>query len=591
MARIKLVWRLFPAFILIAVISLLAGTWFTASSWQTFYMRQLAGDLENRALLVEAYLQEVRPAPAEPRLNEVCGNLGKLTGTRLTVILPSGQVVGDSQRDPRTMDNHADRPEIREALAGRVGISTRFSFTLSHSMMYVAVPWRQQGRVAAVVRASLPVRAIDRALRALYVKIALGGFALVLLVAGLGFLIARRISRPLLDLQRGALRFARGDLKRKLPIPPTAELASLAEALNYMADQLQDQIQSLTRQGKELEAILSSMTEGVLAVDAQGRLITINSAGAAMLHLEADAARNQPVQEVVADPGLKWFVNRTLANPEPVEGEMEIKDDGGKRIFKAHGTSWRDPQGVSLGTLVVLHDITQLRQLENTRRDFVANVSHELKTPITSIKGFVETLLAGALAEPENAENFLKIIAKQTDRLNEIIDDLLTLSKIEQEAERRQIFLHGQKIQEVLQSAIQICAAKAAAKHIDIQLDCAADLRAQINPPLLEQALVNLVDNAVKFSEPGKVVQVEARREGPQTVIQVRDQGPGIPPEHLLRIFERFYRVDAGRSRKIGGSGLGLAIVKHIALAHEGRVAVASTPGEETVFSLYLKAD
>jgi two-component system phosphate regulon sensor histidine kinase PhoR len=591
MPPIKLVWRLFPAFILIAVICLLAGTWFTASSWRTFYVKQLAADLENRALLVEAYLQEARPSPEESRINEFCGKLGKLTGTRLTVILPSGKVVGDSEKDPRQMDNHGDRPEIREALAGRVGISTRFSFTLSHSMMYVAVPWRQQGRVAAVVRASLPVRAIDRALRAFYLKIALGGFVLALLVAGLGFLIARRISRPLLDLQRGALRFARGDLNRKLPIPPTAELASLAEALNYMADQLQNQITSLTRQGKELEAILSSMTEGVLAVDAQGRLITINSAGAAMLHLEADAARNRPVQEVVADPGLKWFVNRTLANPEPVEGEMEIKDDGRKRIFKAHGTSWRDPQGISLGTLVVLHDITQLRQLENTRRDFVANVSHELKTPITSIKGFVETLLAGALAEPENAENFLKIIAKQTDRLNEIIDDLLTLSKIEQDTERRQIFVHGQKIREVLDSAIQICAAKAAAKNIEIRLDCAPDLRAQINPPLLEQALVNLVDNAVKFSEPGKVVQVEARREGPQMVIRVRDHGPGIPPEHLPRIFERFYRVDAGRSRKIGGSGLGLAIVKHISLAHEGRVAVASTPGEETVFSLYLKAD
>jgi two-component system phosphate regulon sensor histidine kinase PhoR len=241
--------------------------------------------------------------------------------------------------------------------------------------------------------------------------------------------------------------------------------------------------------------------------------------------------------------------------------------------------------------LVVLHDITQLRQLENTRRDFVANVSHELKTPITSIKGFVETLLAGALKEPENAANFLKIIAKQTDRLTEIIDDLLTLARIEQEAERRQIFLHGQKIKAVLLSAIQVCEAKARAKGIDLELTCPDDLRAQVNPPLLEQALVNLVDNAVKFSEPGKVVRVEAQREGPQVIIRVRDQGPGIPPEHLPRIFERFYRVDAGRSRKIGGSGLGLAIVKHIALAHGGRVTAASTPGKETVFSLHLQAD
>ena len=590
MNRIKLVWRLFPAFILIGVICLVAATWYTARSWQTFYLGETAGDLENRARLVEIYLQDVRPAPDAIQVNEICQKLGKLTSTRLTVILASGKVAGDSQEDPKRMDNHADRPEFREAVQGRVGVSTRFSFTLGHNMMYVAVPWKQNDQPMGVVRASLPMHAIAGAIRALYLKVALGGLGVAFLVAVLSFFIARRISGPLKDLQRGALRFARGELDRKLPIPNTDELASLAEALNYMADQLQNQIQSLSRQGKEQKAILSSMTEGVLALDAEGRLLTINSAGARMLRLVPATAHNQPIQEVIQDSGLKWFINRTLSNPEPIEGEVEIKDNG-RRIFKAHGTSLRDHQGISLGTLVVLHDITQLRQLENTRRDFVANVSHELKTPITSIKGFVETLLAGALKEPDNAGNFLKIIAKQTDRLNEIIDDLLTLSRIEQDAERRQIFLNGQKIKGVLQSAIQVCEDTAAAKEIDIRLTCPDDLRAQINPPLLEQALVNLVDNAVKFSEPGRVVQVEAQREGAQVIIRVRDQGPGIPPEHLPRIFERFYRVDAGRSRKIGGSGLGLAIVKHIALAHGGRVTVASSPGKETVFSLHLPAD
>jgi len=590
MTRLKLVWRLFPAFILIAVICLVAGTWYTASSWRTFYLGETAENLANRARLVEIYLQDVRPVPDATQINEICRKLGKLTSTRLTVILASGKVAGDSQEDPQRMDNHADRPEFREAMQGKVGVSTRFSFTLGHNMMYVAVPWRQQDQPMGVVRASLPMKAIAGAIRALYLKVALGGLLIVFLVAVLGLFIARRISGPLNNLQRGALRFARGDLDRKLPIPNTAELASLAEALNYMAEQLQHKIQSLTRQGQEQKAILSSMTEGVLALDAEGRLLTVNSAGAAMLHLDPATAHNLPVQEVTQDSGLKWFINRTLSNPEPVEGEVEIKDNG-RRIFKAHGTSLRDSQGVSLGTLVVLHDITQLRQLENTRRDFVANVSHELKTPITAIKGFVETLLAGALKEPDNAENFLKIIAKQTDRLNEIIDDLLTLSRIEQDAERRQIFLKGQKIKGALQSAVQVCEAKAAAKKIALKLNCPDDLRAQINPPLLEQALVNLVDNAVKFSEPGQVVQVEAQRQGPQVIIRVRDQGPGIPPEHLPRIFERFYRVDAGRSRKIGGSGLGLAIVKHIALAHGGKVAVTSSPGQETVFSLQVPAD
>ncbi len=590
MRRIKLVWRLFPAFILIGVICLVAGTWYTANSWRKFYLQETATDLENRARLMEIYLQDVRPVPEAAQVNEICRKLGKLTSTRLTAILASGKVAGDSQEDPGRMDNHADRPEFREAMQGRVGVSTRFSFTLGHNMMYVAVPWRQEGQPVGVVRASLPMQAIAGAIRALYLKVALGGLFVVFLVAALGFFMARRISGPLNDLQRGALRFARGDLDRMLPIPDTAELASLAEALNYMAGQLQHKIQSLIRQGQEQQAILSSMTEGVLALDAEGRLLTINSAGAGMLHLDPVAAQNLPVSEITQDPGLKWFINRTLSSSHPIEEEVEIKDNG-RRIFKAHGTSLRDSEGTSLGTLVVLHDITQLRQLENTRRDFVANVSHELKTPITSIKGFVETLLAGALKEPDNAENFLKIIAKQTDRLNEIIDDLLTLSRIEQDAERRQIFFNGQKIKGALQNAVQVCEAKAAAKHIALELNCPEDLRAQINPPLLEQALVNLVDNAVKFSEPGAVVRLEAQREGPQVIIRVRDQGPGIPPEHLPRIFERFYRVDAGRSRKIGGSGLGLAIVKHIALAHGGRVTVTSSPGKETVFSLSVPAD
>ena len=347
MTRIKLVWRLFPAFILIAVICLVAGTWYTASSWRTFYLGETAGDLENRARLVEIYLQDVRPVSDEIQVNELCRKLGKLTSTRLTVILSSGKVVGDSQEDPKRMDNHADRPEFREAMQGKVGVSTRFSFTLSHNMMYVAVPWRQKDQLMGVVRASLPVHALEGAIRALYVKVAWGGLGAALLVAALSFFIARRISGPLLDLQRGALRFARGDLDRKLPIPHTAELASLAEALNYMADQLQHQIQSLSRQGKEQEAILSSMTEGVLALDAEGRLLTINNAGVEMLHLDPVTTQNLPVQEAIQDSGLKWFINRTLSNPEPIEGEVEIRDNG-RKIFKAHGTSLRDSQVTSL---------------------------------------------------------------------------------------------------------------------------------------------------------------------------------------------------------------------------------------------------
>jgi two-component system phosphate regulon sensor histidine kinase PhoR len=328
------------------------------------------------------------------------------------------------------------------------------------------------------------------------------------------------------------------------------------------------------------------MSEGVIALDADQKVITLNHAAARLLGVTPEDAHQRSIQDLVQDPSLRWFINRTLFVPEP--GEEELAVHNGKILLQAHGTPLKNGAGLALGTLIVLHDVTQFRRLERTRRDFVANVSHELKTPITSIKGFVESLLAGAWQEPDNALNFLRIIARQTDRLNEIINDLLSLSRLEQDVERGQIFLAPERLKVVLEEALQVCRPKAAAKNIQVILKCPDDLRARINPPLLEQAVVNLVDNAVKYSPENSLVQVEAEPAGPDAVIRVRDQGPGIDQEHLPRLFERFYRVDPGRSRKLGGTGLGLAIVKHIAQAHGGKVTVASIPGKGSTFTLHL---
>ncbi len=587
MRRIRLFWLIFPAFLLVTLVSLVAVTWYASRSWREFYLQEAASDLQIRARLVEGQIKRWFPPESGARIDKLCKEFGKITKTRYTVILPSGKVLGDSEEDPARMDNHRDRPEIQEALQGRVGVATRYSFTLKHHMMYVAVPLQPGDQTAGVVRAALPMTAIAQALRGLYLKIALGAAGIALLVTVLSLILARRLSLPLEDLKRGARRFAKGDLSRKLPIPDTDELGSLAEALNHMAEQLEDQIRTLKGQQQEQEAILSSMMEGVMAVDPEGKLITLNRAGARMLGVSAEAVQSMSIQEVVKDPELQWFLTRNFSK-KSIEGEVTLKTDG-QRIMQVLGTSLQDPAGMAMGTLIVFHDVTHLRRLENTRRDFVANVSHELKTPITSIKGFVETLLAGALKEPENAENFLRIIAKQTDRLNEIIEDLLSLSRIEQDAERGQIFLTPQKIKGILQEAIQVCEAKAAENSVALQLNCPEDLRAEINAPLLEQALVNLIDNAIKYSSAGNMVQIEAERVAGKVVIRVTDQGLGIPKEHVNRIFERFYRVDASRNRKAGGTGLGLAIVKHIAQAHGGKVTAASTPGKGSVFSLHLR--
>jgi len=589
MRRRKLIWHLFPFFLLVTLVTLAAVTWYSARSWRTFFLEQTARDLETRARLVESRIGGRAGLENGPWVDKLCKDLGKITATRLTVILPSGQVLGDTEEDPAKMDNHGDRPEFREAEKGKVGVSTRFSYTLEHSRMYVAIPWKDGDAIIGVVRASLPMTAIDLALRAYLIRILLGGLAIAVVVALLSFFIARRLTGPLENLKRGALRFAQGDLKRKLPIPSTDELASLAEVMNDMAAKLEDRINALIRQGQMQEAVLSSMIEGVLAIDAEQRLIALNRAGGRLLGVDPAASLEQSIQEVVQDPALRWFINRTLATREPLEEEVAI--NSGKMALQAHGTSLRDAAGTNIGSLVVLHDVTHLRRLEHLRRDFVANVSHELKTPITSIKGFVETLLAGALHEPENAENFLKIIARQSDRLNEIINDLLSLSRIEQDAERGQIFLTAQRIKGVLAAAVEVCEPKAKERGIKVQLDCPDDLRARVNAPLLEQAVVNLVDNAIKYSEKEREVRVEAQRSGPEVIVRVRDQGSGIAPEHLPRLFERFYRVDSGRSRTSGGTGLGLAIVKHIAQAHGGKVTVESAPGKGSVFSLRLLPD
>jgi two-component system, OmpR family, phosphate regulon sensor histidine kinase PhoR len=586
MGRKRLIWQLFPSYLLITLISLLAVTWYASRSWRQFYLVQTAEDLENRARLVETLLRGKLPAGGSA-IDELSKELGRFTNTRFTVILPSGAVVGDTDEDPVRMDNHGDRPEIQAAMKSGVGVSTRYSFTLGHDMMYVAVPVRERDQVVGVVRAALPMAAIAQALRALYFRVALGAVIVALLVAILSLIISRRLTRPLYDLERGARRFARGDLDRKLPVPASEELGSLAEAMNNMAAQLEYRILTLTGQRQEQEAILAGMAEGVLALDMEGRLLTINRAGAEMLGIKPSEALHLTIQEVVKNSELRWFVNRLLSAKEPIDGEITLKDDA-QKVLQVHGTTLRDSNGRAMGTLVVFHDLTHLRRLETARRDFVANVSHELKTPITSIKGFVETLLAGALNEPENAEKFLRIIAQQTDRLNEIIDDLLSLSRIEQEAERHQIFLSRGNLKEVLQAAAQVCEAKAAAKKINFEVTCPDALRASFNAPLLEQALVNLIDNAIKFSAADSTVRIEAEAAGSEIVIRVKDQASGIPPEHLERIFERFYRGDAGRSRKVGGTGLGLAIVKHIAQAHGGRVTVSSSPGQGSTFSIII---
>jgi two-component system phosphate regulon sensor histidine kinase PhoR len=455
--------------------------------------------------------------------------------------------------------------------------------------MYLAIPVVYDGEIIAALRTSISMAEFQDTLRAIQLRIALGGLVVALLMAGVSLLISRRITRPLEQLQRGAERFGRGDLTHKLPVADSREIGALAETLNQMAAELDDKLRAVVRQRNEREAILSSMVEGVLAVDSRERLIRFNDAAARLLGIDAARAEGRTIQELVRNVSLHKLVGDVLTSQSPQEGEMLLRD-GGERFLRVQGTVLRGTAEGEYGALLVFHDVTPLKRLERVRRDFVANVSHELRTPVTSIKGFVETLLDGAMHKPEELQRFLGIVAAQTDRLNAIIEDLLMLSRVEQEAERAEIAMSPGPVRKVLEGALEVCQRKAAEKNIGVEIACDEDLSLSMNAPLLEQAVVNLLDNAIKYAAAGQTVDVEAMREAGEVVIRVRDQGCGISREHLPRIFERFYRVDKARSRKLGGTGLGLAIVKHIAQAHHGRATVQSTVGQGSTFAIHLPA-
>ncbi len=589
MRKKRLLWQLYPAYLLIMLVSLTAVAWYASSALRTFYLEQTKAGLEARALLVEDLFLSKMAKPDYQQIDALCKRLGQKSSTRITLILPDGKVVGDSDELPQKMDNHADRPEVINALAGRTGSSERYSYTLKESRMYVAVSLKHDGKIIGVLRTSISMSVVDQAVAAIQLRIAMGGFMVAILMAAISLWISRRITRPLEHLRIGAKRFARGNLTHKLPLTGSQEISDLADTLNQMAAELDEKIRDIVQQRNEREAILSSMIEGVLAVDTQERLIRLNQTAARFIGVDPARAQGRMLQEVVRNLNLQQLVTNVLATQKPQEDEILLHDNGGgERYLHAHGAILRDAKDKEAGAVVVLHEVTRLKKLEKVRRDFVANVSHELRTPVTSIKGFVETLLDGAMNNPDELQRFLQIVATQTDRLNAIIEDLLTLSRIEQETEKAEIVLAPGSIKNVLYTAIEVCQMKASDKNIPIELNCDETLQAPINPPLLEQAIINLLDNAVKYSPPGQTIHLSANNTDEGVVIQVRDHGCGIGREHLPRIFERFYRVDKARSRKLGGTGLGLAIVKHIAQAHGGRASVESTVGEGSTFFIYL---
>ncbi len=586
MAKRSLLWTLsLPVFVFLAIAMALV-TGFTGRSVRKFFTERSARELTEQARLMSRNFDPLVREDQAQKIQALSRDIGTMTGVRFTIIAPDGRVLGDSEGSPPAMENHASRPEVAEALAGHRGRSIRYSTTLDNKRLYVAVPAGSSPH-NYVIRTSVSLASLNDLSADINRRIAVAGF-LLFLVASMGVLmISRSLSLSLAKLRRGAERLATEDFQVDLDVGNTKEIFAVADAMSRMANRLEEQFETIAAERNELKAVLGSMVEGVLAIDQDEVVFGLNQAGAHILGIETEAAMGRTIQEVGRNQTLTAMAQDVLRDSKTREGSIELTIPK-ERWVQVHSTILHATDNRPLGALLVMNDITRLRRLENMRRDFVANVSHELKTPITAIKGFVETLLEDPPEDHHENQRFLTIISNQASRLGTIIADLLDLSRLEQETDQGTLEKNMVPLAPVLEKAVQEASNQMAQADGRLTWHCSGNLEAKINSRLIGQALGNLLANALKYSPEESPVTVNFTAQGDEIHLAVTDQGTGIPATHIPRLCERFYRVDKARSRQLGGTGLGLAIVKHIAQAHGGRIDIQSTLGAGSTFTLVL---
>jgi two-component system phosphate regulon sensor histidine kinase PhoR len=596
--RRPLFWQIFPVNLLIILCTVFAISWFATTTFKKFYYDQMVVDIEARALLLEQKILDLI-LDSPDALQNFCRQAGRRAQTRITVVAPNGAVLADSNEDPQRMEKHGNRPEITTAFSGETGSSLRFSKTLHQDMLYVAIPLQlDPANKPGALRLSVPATALNTVLHTIRNRVFFASLLTILLAAIFSHRLALRISLPLEEIKQGAEQLSSGEKTRLVTLHEqglSLEMNSLISSLNRMAEQLMERILLTSRQHNELEAVFSSMTEAVLAVDAEECVIRLNRAAGRLFRINPQIGNETPVQGVIRNPALMEMIRDTLRGNSSTEDKIELFDGQQRTTLEVRVVPLQDNAQQPIGALMVMDDVTRIHRLENVRRDFVANVSHELKTPITVIKGYVETLLDGGIDAHKDGNQFLQIVLRQAGRLDAIIDDLLSLSRIEATTGNQEttLDLRQEQLCPMLRAALQTCELKALEKNIRLELHCPAELKAVHNPALLEEAVVNLVSNAITYSssEASVIIRAQSRKENGKKKwieIAVQDQGCGIQKEHLDRIFERFYRCDKARSRESGGTGLGLAIVKHIAQSHGGTVEVESQFGKGSTFTLKL---
>ncbi len=586
MVKKKLFRQIYIPSVILTTIVLFALASYTTNKFREFYYEQVNQELDSQGQLLASHIATFLTNKQFVELDAFCKNRGTLINTRITVILQDGTVVADSNNNPRQMSNHGDRIEIQEAFEQGLGQIIRPSGTENAKTSYYARKIEYGENEHAVIRTSLQTQSIEKVFNEIYVKIFLGAILALVTLGLLSIVIIRKITQPIGEISLVAKEFASGNLQNRAPNCEIDEINDLAIIINDMATQLDSRIKAITQQKNETETIFTSMSEGLLAIDSERHLININKAAADIFGIDANQVLKNDIGIVIRKTELVDFVEQTFNSDKHTETEITVTSQQDHHLL-LHGAKFKI-RGDENGVIIVIADITKLKRLENIRKEFVANVSHELKTPITAIRGFVETLQDGAMSDSEQAEKFLGIISRQTDRMHALIEDLLSLSRLEDNSVTNAITFKPENILSMLNEIVETQSSIAENKSITFSISCDDNFTIKANKPLLIQAITNLVDNAIKYSPEGSTIEITANECAGNKNISVKDCGCGIPTIHHDRLFERFYVVDKSRSRKLGGTGLGLAIVKHIARVHKGTVKLESMPGSGSTFSIVL---
>ncbi|MCK4307718.1 HAMP domain-containing protein [candidate division WOR-3 bacterium] len=578
MQRVGIMWRQFFYYFLIIIVTVPTLALFTSREIRRHHINQIETNLKHQAKLVEETLYQFLLDEDSDKINGVVNNIGKKIGTRITIIKPDGEVVGDSEKKPESMENHATRPEIAEALKGKFGKSIRFSATVKKNMLYIAIPVKQDNNLVGIIRTSLPLKEIERLISIINRRIFYWTLALIVFGILLNLMFSRAFAKPISEIVQSTKKIAEGDFTTRVSTKRKDELGELATALNWMTEELQRLFAEVTTEKEELATILSSMVEGVVVLDSDAKIVLTNDGFKSICGLpSSETIVGRHYWEVLRSTDFKQLIDEVRDRGKAEAFEIHIGD----KIYLGNGTLTHEKGKKE--TVVVLHDITEIKRLNQMKSEFVASASHELRTPLTAIKGFVETLEEGVTGEKQH---FLQIIKRHTDRMINLVSDLLLLSNLE--AKERKLEIENIDLREIFSNVINIFKDKVKEKGLKVELVIPDEFPViKGDSFFLEQVFINLLDNAIKYTQQGGV-KIELFDSDRQIKIEISDTGIGIPKEHLSRIFERFYTVDKARSRELGGTGLGLSIVKHIVLAHNGKIDVESEPGKDSKFIITL---